>query len=450
MINISSNYLIFNNNPKRKNKISLFFLILFVFILLFFNNIDIYAQFTASIGYSYVNMYSSINTSFLPYIGLSYLFNSSSTIFYIFNSFYYSLDNFFIDRLNLEFSYRSSATSIKYSVFYVPFNIFLINNSYYPGNFIFTKFDYQYLQRIQINFSGAVEYDQITSNLVDSPVNFFIKTYLTVPLSNNLFTNSLDIIYNTDDSFDYSLLKGVFSSKITFFPSINEMIIPKISILGGFSYNNTSGNYVGFAISNLFYSAISNIISFSSEIYLQYYKFLTSVLVDDIDYSEIKENLLFLVKYSKNVNSSHQLNIRLLYFPQELVPSNLNRAIIEFKNTLFYSSSNIFIIDFLSDIKYTYWFLDETENSFELYFEIVLKFLPNKNLTLLLLNDLSTTFTSNNVMSNIYAQIKFTIIYYILKNLSVEGLISYKSINNKIDDQFFEYFYLNLNFSFIF
>ncbi|MCR4421881.1 MAG: hypothetical protein NUV32_05365 [Exilispira sp.] len=440
-----------NENLKFINKNIFKFMLFFLFfsyIILF--QINVNAQFIGTVGYNYVNMYSNINTNFLPYIGLSYKFSSQTTNFFVLNSFYYSLDNFFINKLNLDFSYRSSSTFINYYIFYIPFNLFLINEDYYTGNFLFTKFDYQSLKKVMVNFSFGAEYDQLTTNLIKSPVNFFLYGDISLPIGSNILSNSLDITYKTDDQFDYSLIKAILSTKITFFPSINEMIIPKISILGGYSFNNTSGNYVGFSISNLFYSSFSSTMSFSSELHLIYNKFLTSVLADDIDYSEIKEKLLFTVLYSENVNSSHSIDIRILYFPQENSPSNLNRTILEFKNTLFYSSSNIFLIDFLSSFQYTYWFMQNEKNELTLFFELILKFIPNKYLTLLLLNDISAAFLTDSSISEIYAQIKFMVVYFITKNLNLEGLISYKSLNDKVEQDFFEYLFLDISISFLF
>jgi len=440
-----------NENLKFINKNIFKFMLFFLFfsyIILF--QINVNAQFIGTVGYNYVNMYSNINTNFLPYIGLSYKFSSQTTNFFVLNSFYYSLDNFFINKLNLDFSYRSSSTFINYYIFYIPFNLFLINEDYYTGNFLFTKFDYQSLKKVMVNFSFGAEYDQLTTNLIKSPVNFFLYGDISLPIGSNILSNSLDITYKTDDQFDYSLIKAILSTKITFFPSINEMIIPKISILGGYSFNNTSGNYVGFSISNLFYSSFSSAMSFSSELHLIYNKFLTSVLADDIDYSEIKEKLLFTVLYSENVNSSHSIDIRILYFPQENSPSNLNRTILEFKNTLFYSSSNIFLIDFLSSFQYTYWFMQNEKNELTLFFELILKFIPNKYLTLLLLNDISAAFLTDSSISEIYAQIKFMVVYFITKNLNLEGLISYKSLNDKVEQDFFEYLFLDISISFLF
>lgn len=440
-----------NENLKFINKNIFKFMLFFLFfsyIILF--QINVNAQFIGTVGYNYVNMYSNINTNFLPYIGLSYKFSSQTTNFYVLNSFYYSLDNFFINKLNLDFSYRSSSTFINYYIFYIPFNLFLINEDYYTGNFLFTKFDYQSCKKVMVNFSFGAEYDQLTTNLIKSPVNFFLYGDISLPIGSNILSNSLDITYKTDDQFDYSLIKAILSTKITFFPSINEMIIPKISILGGYSFNNTSGNYVGFSISNLFYSSFSSTMSFSSELHLIYNKFLTSVLADDIDYSEIKEKLLFTVLYSENVNSSHSIDIRILYFPQENSPSNLNRTILEFKNTLFYSSSNIFLIDFLSSFQYTYWFMQNEKNELTLFFELILKFIPNKYLTLLLLNDISAAFLTDSSISEIYAQIKFMVVYFITKNLNLEGLISYKSLNDKVEQDFFEYLFLDISISFLF
>jgi hypothetical protein len=301
-----------------------------------------------------------------------------------------------------------------------------------------------------VNFSVGAEYDQLTTNLINSPVNIFLNGDISLPIESNILSNSIEITYKTDDQFDYSLLKAIISTKMTFFPSVNEMIIPKISILGGYSFNDTSGNYVGFSISNLFYSSFSSLMSFSSELHLIYNKFLTSVLADDQDYSEIKEKLLFTILYSENVNSSHSIDLRLLYYPQENLPSNLNRAIFEIKNTVFYSSSNIFLIDFLSSVQYTYWFMQNDKNELKLFFELILKFIPNKDLTLLLLNDISSTFLTDSSISEIYAQIKFMVVYYINKNLSLEGLISYKSLNDKVDQDFFEYLFLDISISFIF
>ncbi|MFN3412282.1 MAG: hypothetical protein ACK4YF_09000, partial [Exilispira sp.] len=119
-------------------------------------------------------------------------------------------------------------------------------------------------------------------------------------------------------------------------------------------------------------------------------------------------------------------------------------------NNLSYSSSNIFILDFLSSIEYTYYFLQNSQNKFKLFFELILKFLPGKNLSLLLLNDISTTFSSENRVFEIYAQIKFMVIYYIIKNISIEGLITYKSINDKLNSNFFEYFFLDINLTYTF
>ncbi len=427
-----------------------FLLIFFLFSFIILFQIKVNAQFIGILGYNYVNMYSNINTNFLPYIGLSYRFSSLTTNFFILNSFYYSLDNFFINKLNLDFSYRSSSTFINYYIFYIPFNVFLINENYYTGNFLFTKFDYQSLKKVMVNFSVGAEYDQLTTNLINSPVNIFLNGDISLPIESNILSNSIEITYKTDDQFDYSLLKAIISTKMTFFPSVNEMIIPKISILGGYSFNDTSGNYVGFSISNLFYSSFSSLMSFSSELHLIYNKFLTSVLADDQDYSEIKEKLLFTILYSENVNSSHSIDLRLLYYPQENLPSNLNRAIFEIKNTVFYSSSNIFLIDFLSSVQYTYWFMQNDKNELKLFFELILKFIPNKDLTLLLLNDISSTFLTDSSISEIYAQIKFMVVYYINKNLSLEGLISYKSLNDKVDQDFFEYLFLDISISFIF
>lgn len=423
--------------------------IFIIFIIALFST-NLMAQFSATLGYNYVNMFSLVTTNFLPYIGLSYNYSSTTTNFYIFNSFFYSLDKFFVNKLNLNFSYNAKNNFINYFIFYVPFNLFLINNNYYPGNFLNTKFEYRSFNKISYNFSLSAEYDKLYNNNIKSPLIFYIDGSLSIPFSDNNYTNELDLMYQTDDSFNFSRAKATFSTKISFFPSINEMIVPKIAIFGGYSYNNTAGNFFGFTIANLFFSAISSKVNFSSEILLSYTNFLSSVLADDIDFSEIKENLLFTIKYSNAFNSSHSLNIRLLYFPQDLTPSILNRAIIEFKNSIFYSSTNIFIIDFLSSLSYTYWFTNQTNNNYKLFFELILKYIPDKNLSILLLNDISTTFNSNNIMSEIYAQIRFMVIYYILKNLSIEGLIAYKSINDKVNILFYEYFFFDLNLTFTF
>ncbi|MEJ5273614.1 MAG: hypothetical protein WH035_05745, partial [Spirochaetota bacterium] len=352
--------------------------------------------------------------------------------------------------LNLDFSYKSSNNLIKYCIFYIPFNLFLIDENYYTGNFVFTKFDYQSFKKNLFNFSFGAEYDQLSTTLIRSPANFFLNTTISIPISNNILSNSIDITYKTDDKFYYSLLKAVYTTKMTFFPSVNEMIIPKITVSGGYSFNNTSGNFVGFSISNLFFSLFSTNMSFSSELHLIYNKFLSSVLADDIDYSEIKEKLLFTILLSENVKSSHSIDLRLLYYPQENLSSNLNRCILEIKNTIFYSSSNIFMIDFLSSFQYTYWFSQSDENDFLIFFELVLKFIPSPSLSLLLLNDIGTTFGNRSNITEIYAQIKFMVIYFITKNLGVEGLVSYKSFNDKLNLDFYEYLYIDINISYIF
>lgn len=437
-----------NTNHK---KITFFLLLFFIlFSLIIFSSINVNAQFTALLGYNYVNMYSSISTNFLPYVGLSYRYSSSTTSFFILNNFYYSLDNFFIDKLNLDFSYKSSNNLIKYCIFYIPFNLFLIDENYYTGNFVFTKFDYQSFKKNLFNFSFGAEYDQLNTTLIRSPTNFFLNTAISIPISNNILSNSIDITYKTDDKFYYSLLKAVYTTKMTFFPSVNEMIITKITVSGGYSFNNTSGNFVGFSISNLFFSLFSTNMSFSSELYLIYNKFLSSVLADDIDYSEIKEKLLFTILLSENIKSSHSIDLRLLYYPQENLPSDLNRCILEIKNTIFYSSSNIFMIDFLSSLQYTYWFSQSDENDFLIFFELVLKFIPSPSLSLLLLNDIGTTFGNRSNITEICAQIKFMVVYFITKNLGVEGLVSYKSFNDKLNLDFYEYLYIDINISYIF
>ncbi|MFN3411771.1 MAG: hypothetical protein ACK4YF_06415, partial [Exilispira sp.] len=358
------------------------FIIFFILFLIFAFNLNVNAQFSINLGYNYVNIFSTINTSFLPYIGLSYNFKLKNTTFFIYNSFSYSLDNFFINRFNIDFSFLSSSTLFKYYIYYIPFNLFLVNNNYYSGNLVFTKFQFQNFNKVFFDFSFSAEYDQLDTNILKSPLNFDISTVLSIPLKNNLLSTSLDIKYLTDQVFYYSLLKGIFSTKLSFFPTINEIIIPKLSITGGYSFNNTSGNFLGFSISNLFYSSLSNKVSFSSELLISYINYLSSVLPDDIDYSQIKENILITIKYSPYINSSHSFNIRLLYFPQDNIPSNLNRSILEFTNNLSYSSSNIFILDFLSSIEYTYYFLQNSQNKFKLFFELIIKFLPGKNLSL--------------------------------------------------------------------
>lgn len=432
----------------RKNIYLFIFFYSLFFIFAF--NLNVNAQFSINLGSNYVNIFSTINTSFLPYIGLSYNFKLKNTTFFIYNSFFYSLDNFFINRFNIDFSFLSSSTLLKYYIYYIPFNLFLINDNYYSGNLVFTKFQFQNFNKVFFDFSFSAEYDQLDTNILKSPLNFNIDSILSIPLKNNLLSTSLNIKYSTDEVFYYSLLKGIFSTKLSFFPTINEIIIPKLSLIGGYSFNNTSGNFVGFSISNLFYSSLSNKVSFSSELLISYINYLSSVLPDDIDYSLIKENILIAIKYSSYVNSSHSFNIRLLYFPQDNTPSNLNRSILEFTNNISYSSSNIFILDFVSSIEYTYYFLQNSQNRFKLFFELILKFLPGKNLSLLLLNDISTKFLSDNRISEIYAQIKFMVIYYIIKNISIEGLITYKSINDKLNSDFLEYFFLDINLTYTF
>ncbi len=432
------------------NKKKFLFSLYIIFVLVFILQLPAYAQFTISLGYSFINTYSTINTNFLPCFGLSYFLATKSINLSFNNNFYFSLDNFFVDNLSFNFLYKNNNNYFSYQLVYSPFNLLLVNDKYYPGNFIFTRFDYQSYKKNKFDLSIEAEYDQLTTNLIDSPLNFNLNTSFSIPFAKNIFTNSLNIFYDTEDTFNYSLLEAILTSKIIFYPTINEMIIPKISILGGYSYNDTSGNFIGFSISNIFYSAISSIVAFSSELLLEYRKFLTSVLTDDVDYSEIKENIMFTIKYSNFINSSHQFDIRLLYFPQESTASNLNRAIFEIKNTIFYSSSNLFIIDFLSLLRYEYWFLQSGSNSLELFFELILKFIPSKMLSLLLLNDLSTSFSSTYDLWEIYAQIKFMFIYYFTQNFSFQGLITYKGLNDKLNDTFYQYFIINLSFSYTF
>jgi len=139
-------------------------------ILLSIVSQNIFAQFSLSLGYSYVNIYSIIETNYLPSIGLNYLFSSNIFNFSFKNLFFYSLDNYFLDYLSTFISYTKNDNIFSLYFLYEAFDFILINDDYYPGNIFFSQIKYANSKKNIFSIEGYFQYYQLINAPIDSPL----------------------------------------------------------------------------------------------------------------------------------------------------------------------------------------------------------------------------------------------------------------------------------------
>jgi len=437
------------NRKNMTQKIRYISSIFLVLILLSIVSQNIFAQFSLSLGYSYVNIYSIIETSYLPSIGLNYLFSSNLFNFSFKNLFFYSLDNYFLDYLSTFISYTKKDNIFSIYFLYEAFDFILINEDYYPGNIFFSQIKYSNSKKNIFSIEGYFQYYKLINAPIDSPLSFEIDTKYIVPFSRHFYTASLLLDYQTDDTFSSSLLNAELSNLFTFFPALGESLKPEITFLGGYSYNNTNGNYLGMRISNIFSSAFVTTSTFSTQLLIEYKNYLTSVLPDDKDILNITEKISLASSISNDFSIIPSIIISFNYFPQVAIPSSDNRIESVLQALALYNFNKILSIDILAKVNYSYWILNEAKNNISLVLELVLKIIPGETLIIILFNDIDATFSQDYELTDIYSQIKIMFSYIFSKSFSINATISYKNYINEILSTSNEYFYVDFFITFI-